>query len=77
MIRLLRKVDFGQGRVVLVTRRVPSLLITPETKRMQRKNDGGKKIQLWLANDIIAGVSLLFSAALSPAKALFLLWRHF
>ena len=39
---------------MLVTRRVPSLLITPDAKRMQRKNAGGKKIQLWLVNDVIA-----------------------
>jgi len=43
-----------RGAFWLQPERVPSLLITPETKRMQRKNDGGKKIQLWLANDIIA-----------------------
>jgi hypothetical protein len=28
---------------------------------MQRKNEDGKKIQLWLANDIIAMVWPLFS----------------
>jgi len=35
---------------------------------MQRKNDGGKKIQLWLANDITAEEVLLFATKVEKGR---------